>query len=560
MGKAFVNVPINDKLAGSITVFGEHREGWYKLTAYGGETGGGLEDTLVRAKLRYAPTKDIDLILTGLVSRQLDRSQGMNETLYGNNNRLPAPGVFTAITPYDYAGNVKPYTDTMTQAASLRATVAAGPGHFTSTTAYQAVQSPLVTDSDNTNVAFQDNWQRPESRTISQEVLYTLENTGRLHGTTGVYYYNNKNSHLVNVNPGPGGLYAIDGGNVRHIHEHSEAWAVFGEFTYDVTSKLSLTGGLRYSRETRHGDAMQWVTTAGVTTLVNTLPPVEKTWSAWTPRVSAVYSFDERHNVYFTYSKGFKSGLFNVVGLQKAPVEPEDIRSYEVGSKNRFADFTFDVAAFYYDYRNLQVQSLIQIPPSISFVSLVNNAATSKIYGLEANLDWRVTSELSANAGLSLLHARYENYPTANATVPFSSPGVASCNFQSYTPFLVGGYKSLTCDASGKKMLRSPDATFDLAVNYEKETQVGTFDLSAIFYWTTTIYYDPIDYVKQPAYSTINAQVSFRPAGREHLKFSLFGTNLNDARYLESVQESTASILVRYAAPRQIGVKVGYSF
>lgn len=552
--KGFWSQPLADGVAASVAVFGQSRDGWYRLLSHGGRDGGGLTTYLLRAKLRFVPNENTDFTLTGLVSRQLDRSQGMNETLFGNNSNLATPGSFTATRPYAYAGNLIPYTDTRTRALSLRGTIQAGPGYFTTTTAYNHVESPVVFDNDNTNLPIANNFQFPRARTFTQELLYTLDDDGPLHGTVGAYFYSNRNAHYVNVNPGPAGRRGYDGAAVRDIRDASEAQSVFGEFTYDVTPQLSLTGGLRYSRETRKASGIQLANGA----VLKVLADQKHTWDSFTPRLSAVYSFDDDHNVYATYSKGFKSGLFNALALQDIPVDPEKITSFEVGSKNRFANFTLDLAAFYYDYTNLQVQSLTTV--GVSFVSIVNNAASSKIYGAEANLSWRVTDELRVNAGLSLIHARYQDFQNASVVVPNSATNTPSCNFQSYTPVLTGGYRSLFCDVSDNHLIRTPKATVNVALDYTKDYELGTLNASAIFYWTDTIYYDPINYVKQDPYSTLNAQVGFRPAAAKSLKFSVYGANLTNERVFESVFESTSVIFVRYAPPRQFGVRFNYDF
>jgi iron complex outermembrane receptor protein len=555
LAKGFFSTPlVADKLAASAAIYVENRDGWYHLLDYGGKRGGGLFDVLMRTKLRYSPNKDVDFTLTGFVSRRLDRTQGLDETLNGNSLYNSTPGAFVATKPYDYAGNLIPFTDARTAALSLRGTFAVGPGHFTTTSAVEEVDGPATYDNDATNLPIGDNYQRAWTRTYSEELLYTLDDTGPLHGTFGTYLYRNTDGHRVNLNPGSQGPTGDNGANVRVIQDAAEAWSIFGELTYDVTPKLSLTAGLRYSSETRRasgvGKANGLVTT--------TLPEQKHTWTSPTPRLSATYKFDRDHNVYATYSEGFKSGLFNALSFQVAPVAPEKIRSYEVGTKNEFSSLTLNLDAFYYDYTNLQVQSLVT--QGAGFVSIVNNAATSKIYGAEANLSWQATRELRFDAGVSLVHARYNKFLNASAVVPNNATNTPSCNFQSYTPLMTGGYKGLFCDVSGKHMVRSPDTTVDIAVNYETDTPLGAVSASAVAYWASAVYYDAINFVKQSPYTTVNAQLSLKPAGHDNWKVTVYGTNLTDVRVFESVLISTSGISPRYAPPLQYGVKVGYAF
>ena len=400
IGKGYLSVPLSEGLAASVALYGQHREGWYHLLNYGGKHGGGVSTYLMRAKLRYAPSQDVDFTLTGVISRQDDHTQGLNESLFGNNSNLSRAGAFTASTPYNYAGDLIPSTDTRTKAASLRGKIAAGPGYITTTTAFQTVKSPVVFDNDNTNLPVTANYQLARSRTTSQELLYTLDDAGPLHGTVGAYFYWNTARHYVNVNPGSDGIRGINGVQVRNVKETSAAQSVFGELTYDLSPEFSVTGGLRYSSETRKGEGTRWG--AGVVNL--TLPLQKKTFTSFTPRVSLLYKFDPDHNIYATFSQGFKSGIFNVLAYQRQPVKPEKLTSYEIGTKNKFGNLTLDMAGYYYDYTNLQIQSLVTDPNTGAFVSIVNNAASSKIYGAEANLSWKPVDDLRLNAGVSLIH------------------------------------------------------------------------------------------------------------------------------------------------------------
>lgn len=559
MGKGYLSVPLSEGLAASVAVFGQHREGWYHLQNYGGRHGGGVDSYLIRGKLRYAPNPDVDFTLTGLISRQDDYTQGLNESLFGNNSNLSRAGAVTASTPYIYAGDLIPSTDTRTTAFSLRGKIKAGPGYFTTTTAYQKNKAPVVFDNDNTNLPLVANYQLAQSRTISQELLYTLDDAGPLHGTVGAYFYWNRATHFVNVNPGADGIRGIDGALVRDVRESAAAQSVFGELTYDVSPQFSVTGGLRYSSETREGEGTQWSRSV----VNNSLPLQKKTFTSLTPRVSLVFKADENHNLYATFSQGFKSGTFNVLAMQRQPVSPEKLTSYEIGSKNRFGNFTLDLAGFYYDYTNLQVQSLITDPNTGSFISIVNNAATSEIYGAEANLSWRPNRDFHLSAGAAWTHGRYKRFQNASVVAPLDAAnptGTPSCDLNSYTHQLSGGYKSLFCDASGNQMLRTPELTANLAADYTLETSAGKFSASAVVYWTDTIYYDPNNFVKQDPYATINAQLGYQPSGNDRLKISVFATNLTNNRVFESVFESSSVIFVRYAPPRQIGGRISYSF
>src|SRR5690606_4318966 len=81
----------------------------------------------------------------------------------------------------------------------------------------------------------------------------------------------------------------------------TEAYAGFGELNWNVTDRLTLIGGLRYS----------WEEKSGVGSILAG-PEVDlgsPSWGSWTPRVSARFDISDQMNVYATFSKGFKSGV-----------------------------------------------------------------------------------------------------------------------------------------------------------------------------------------------------------------------------------------------------------
>src|SRR3546814_3206129 len=82
----------------------------------------------------------------------------------------------------------------------------------------------------------------------------------------------------------------------------------------------------------------------------------KKSYSRTSPRFSLRYELAPRTNVYTTYSKGFKSGVYDLNGTATTPVNPEKIEAWETGFKMCRGLFDLNIAAFYYKYKDLQVQ------------------------------------------------------------------------------------------------------------------------------------------------------------------------------------------------------------
>ena len=93
------------------------------------------------------------------------------------------------------------------------------------------------------------------------------------------------------------------------------------------------------------------------------------------------------------------------------------MHAFEVGYKFESHTFSNQVAAFYYDYKNLQVSEFLGAAQAY-----IVNAASSKIYGLEDEFHWQVVEHVEVNAGASWTHARYETFgTTVNGTLVWSA-------------------------------------------------------------------------------------------------------------------------------------------
>lgn len=206
--------------------------------------------------------------------------------------------------------------------------------------------------------------------------------------------------------------------------------AGFGEIYLEPNDQLKLTVGLRYLQDKKfvsarsplyaalipYGSASAITALAGVDTLPNTaaIDPYQERSADFT-RVTgrAVIdwkpdlSFTDDTLIYASYSRGFKSGginpPFNPVIFPNAAVTfgPETINAFEVGTKNRFGDgkVQLNLTGFYYDYKNLQISSIVQR-------SSFNDNVDAKIYGLELETQWKPTPELLLSMNASYLKTK----------------------------------------------------------------------------------------------------------------------------------------------------------
>ena len=116
---------------------------------------------------------------------------------------------------------------------------------------------------------------------------------------------------------------------------------------------------------------------------------------------------------YATFSRGFKSGGFNIGGLQP-PFQPETLTDYEVGLKSELFDrkLRANLSAFVYDYKDLQVTTTV----GLALVTM--NAASSRIKGLEAEIIALPVDDLRLSVNAAYLDAKYLNFSTEDPARP----------------------------------------------------------------------------------------------------------------------------------------------
>jgi iron complex outermembrane receptor protein len=295
-------------------------------------------------------------------------------------------------------------------------------------------------------------------------------------------------------------------------------------------------------------------------------PPGENDvkFHAFTPRASLRYKLGERTNVYASYSKGFRSGGFQPNGATLPalfiPFRPEKITAYEVGFKTANGWLRFDTAAFYYDYKDLQVGVTVPNPvvPG-GLINLVSNAPKAEVYGMDAEITAQPIARLNVHAGIAILHARYRNF--ANAT---------GNGFNIATGLNVTGQVQ---DWSDIQMARSPKVSGSLGVDYEILDVVGGgLTLAANASYTAghvlsnPSIYGPLagalarkQRYRQSGYTLVNLQATWLDAD-ERYKVGVFANNVTNKHYRMTYNGGAFGDYSSWASPRTYGVRLGYNF
>jgi iron complex outermembrane receptor protein len=319
-------------------------------------------------------------------------------------------------------------------------------------------------------------------------------------------------------------------------------YAGFADMTYEVASGLFLTGGLRYSHDQVARPYYQ--ATPGIPGVFTVRPDYND--DKLSPRVVLRYKPSDESSIYASFTKGFKSAVFDVRATSGSDfLKPEDINAYEVGYKFGNSRLSAELAGFYYDYKNLQ-NGYYKIG-----ATFLSNAARTRIKGVEASLRYDFGGGFDVSAAGTYLDAKYRDYKVAGF---FKSTFIPD-NDGDGRPEFAGFDTSQLNDSSGLQMQRAPKFTGTVAARYTTQLAGGELVASANLYHTSSFYFDPAHQFRQGAYEIVSARIQWTDPS-DRYTIAIFGDNLTDTKYYSQVNAGTVAVSTVYGKPATYGASL----
>lgn len=520
-------------------------DGYLDNIITGSDTDGAYENKAIRLGARWQ-LSDKASVLLRYTHAETDDPTSIAASPYYADGVVQSSAAFFGATvatrPYDVSNGFKPAFTSDADATQLTVKVDLDFATLTSYTQYRDETGTHYYDFDMSSLELYHYIFETTDEVFTQEFLLSSTGDSRLQWTTGLFYFTNETEYPRNRASQGGSVFSPFGGSGIE----TRSIAVFGDVTYELQDNLYLTIGLRYSEdESTEG---YFIDDARAKINLSDLDDEQLT-----PRVALRYKLDDHSNVYASYSEGFKSGILNVAAnsTDGIDVKPEEIKAYEVGYKYSSGAVSFDVSAFYYDYKNLQIVSYFQTD------TIIKNAADSTVYGLDLQSRYAFTDRLSANLGLAYLDAEYDKFEESQVRTQCLTPGDPS--FPQCIVATEGLYLTSDSDASGLAMQRSPEVTGTLGVSYGIDLAGGLLDLSGTLYHTSSFYFDSSERYRQDAYDLLSARAAWT-APSDHYTIAVFGDNLTDEEYRSQVLPQAFGPLTTWGAPRTFGISVGINY
>jgi iron complex outermembrane receptor protein len=407
---------------------------------------------------------------------------------------------------------------------------------FNSISSYHDLKERVNYDGDGTPIFGEVAGRKYPADTLTQELQLLSPKSSTIQWIGGFYFLNQTTATnpltISGLALGAGPTFVLN----QDASQHTDSYAAYGEATFPIAGDdTHLTTGARYTLDKRELWSKSNDNFNDVYPTINQ----EAQWSSPTWRVVLDHQFTPDVYSYLQYTRGFKSGQFNVIAPSNPPVKPEKIDAYEMGTKTTLFDrrLRLNGAVYYYDYSDIQLTRVILAGNELY------NAAKAKIKGADADFDFAATRNLELRGGVSYFDGIYSSFPNAPA----------------FYPAFGGGNTSATIDATGKFMIDSPKWEGNVAAVYTIPSSIGSFSVTGLYSINSGYFFEPDNRVRQPEFHIVNATLEWKSLS-ETFGIRLWGKNLTNAEYVSFNTENAFGDQYSVSPPRTYGIDLLYHF
>jgi len=424
-----------------------------------------------------------------------------------------------------------------------------GFGELKSITAYRETSGRFSRDADGSPFAVTHTRNADYGQNqFSQEIQLTGSALNdKLKFASGLYYFDENGHDILTVD-----LPVLFGTVNNYAYVNNKSYAAYVQGTYALTDALSVTGGVRYTKDKKayrvplNGGAIL-NGPAAVFGPVGTFTPFfpagtsNQTFENTSFKGSIDYKFGPRSLIYLSYSQGFKSGGFNTRYLVPVPAvvpfAPEKLNTWEAGAKweglNR--RLRLNAAAFWSDYKNIQLVVYDSGAP------LTRNAGSARIKGFELEATALPLDSLELGFSAGYTDAKYRSVLPLNPLVSADQQVTLNSRLPNTPEWSINAYASHTLKVGDSGEIRS-------RVDWSYSSQVENDSVNSIF-------------LRQPGYHLINASIGYHDVDKGW-SITGFVKNLTDKRYIVSGDSNFGIGFheANFNPPREWGVTLRYQY
>lgn len=536
----FVNVPLSDKLA--VRVSGRFRtDGGYIRNLPDNYKFGWADNYSIRGKVLWQPTSEFSAVL-GIQHDSRKASMSANSQFLPNNFCLNCDATgytFPLADPFTTSINLLNGglgIDAKNDLYTARLTYQADKLTITSNTGYNKNSTIDAFDADLSNINTLNFIIPSTNKTFTQNVTATTSLGGAIEGLVGVDFLDDTSTYAINFVPNllpP--FQPVDLATVK-----TKSFSPYAELNFKPAPHLTVTAGGRYTHDTRE--------------VSRRLEPNKSlSFNSFSPRVVIAYDAGVV-NLYASFNQGTKAGGFSTPSRPATSFLPEKLTAYEVGAKFVSSDrrFRLNLAAFHYDYNQLQVEAIDQSNTGV--IGTVQNP-DANINGFDFDFNWKPVSAVELFGGASILDTKYVNHGNAGVQIPL-------LNAQGQVIGTTTGKVSLT----GTRLPHAPSFSGFIGATVSgsvadgmKGSLTGLVNYSSEFDFFSGAG-GPIKADRQPGFATAKITGSIMPED-EHYEIGFYVDNVtNKLTYAFRFTTAPFGALQVVNRPRTYGVRVGVRY
>lgn len=516
-----------EKVNGRISFIYDQADGYQKNSV--GDNADAIDHWAIRGKLDFRLSDSTNLILTAQhFENKGNQGQKRRESFEGIPvyvGAIPNPD-----DPRKIAKDWDEKLDLENTFLSARLNWDLGAATLVSITGYieNDWYQTMDIDMSSNDIQFQE-WEMSTEQ-FTQEFQLISNSDSAFEWIIGAFYFDEDlSTNYLFEDSSPFGFTFMNGGELS-----TKSFAVYGQASYDFRDAglpIRIVGGLRYTDDEKKIDEYQMIPQF----LLDLAATDEISWDEVTGKIGVDWFVNDDVMAYLTYSRGYKGGGFSIGQFDS--YDPEFVDSFEVGLKTEFMDqrAQVNVAAFYNDYEDLQVNFL-------NFTLFTtDNAAEATIQGIEVESTFLIGQGLLLGANVTWLDATFDEY------IFSEGPPVV--------------------DLSGDTLNRAPEYTVALTAQYDWNLgRSGSVTLRTDYYWQDEVYYRVQNVPRHRADDFYNwdARLVWTTADG---RFTIDGfiKNITDEDNQRGLTVSDGlstgnNSFISYYPPRTYGVRIGWNF
>lgn len=549
-----VSGPLSETFSARLVAYYNNDDGWF-TNNFDGKNFGENETIMVRPSIRWTPNDDVELIVR--YEYQNVKADGANGQSHTNGSGIPGTPVNYKRGTFNFSidepGHDNRRVDFLT--TTLNWDVGFGNGMVTNILGWRDVSAKALLDVDSQPVWMFHASIGIDYEQVSDELRY-VGTFGDASVTTGVLYYTNdlkydEGRYLLGIATG-GVRPALtqDGGG----HHEVESLSWFGAVDYALNENWVLNVGLNVTNEKKDVKIASLFRNVDdqCDVLQGTCPydfEDDTSWTNVSPKLGVTYTFASGSIGYGSWSRGYRSGLYNLRNTVPdpagpGPVDEEQADSFEVGFKTDFGGRGRLNGAVYYATLK-DAQRVVETPGAVSgVVQVLKNAADVEYLGFELETSWALTDRLTFIGNVGYLDASY-----TKVSYDLNADGAVDGKDKDLTP------------------PTAPDWTYLLGLTHT--LPIGSWEMaSRINYaYTAKMYVSEDNKSYFDSVGMLGAGIDFRQADG-HWAVGIYGKNLlNDVSYTNDTQLPTllgplplGGTFASMQKGRVLGLEASYSF